>query len=564
MSRLLPNLRLAPVVRPFADLPIEQFEANVERRIQDFDVAQESFDILESQKDILIDQVLPFQSDRQITDEIMNKYSSLIDEAAEAGDYENMLRQVRRYARNFTREVNPLLGRKRQYDEYRRNLLANDKITDRQKNSALARVQQLNNRALSPGESLGSLELITPANFVDINKLLDDRIAGIKASGTEFISTLDDNGNIIRTRIEEITEDDVRRMARDIAGGSVEYQNYLQSETDLGNFDAVSNEFNDAVNFVANKYGFRKVQKFTDRLATGDGADTNDQGPRAATSQFRVPRTFKFDDAGNIIPEDKRAFGELFAEKMMLSEDDTGWDLIKRSAMNPALGLAMLSTTVTDYFFQEAKLTPEQQKVVKDIERGRQRANTAYGRDIPREVYMQSLLADETLPTIELSPDSQKKETQALFDVTTGGGKFTGMKVYSNERGFLDADKLFKKEFDIDIEDLEELSDDEVKNIMTITEISDPNNHGHNSFFPRYKIASRRGKEFIIDDSKNATAEELFGFKMYNLAKQNGSGTTTAIEPDGNNLVEIDYFWDPVYSTWGFTNMRLKNEQKEP
>ena len=561
MSRLLPNLRIAPVIRPFADLPIREFEENVERRIEDFDIARESFDILESQKDILIDQVLPFEGDRQITNEVVNKYTALIDEAAETGDYENMLRQVRRYARDFNKEVTPLLNRKRQYDQYRQDLLKNDKITSRQKSAALARVEQLNNRQLAAGEGLGGLQLITPANFVDITKLLDERIAGVKASGNEFISVPDANGNIIRTRIEEIREDDIRRMAQDIAGGSVEYQNYLQSENELGNLDLATAEFNDAVNFVANKYGCNKTQKFTDRLATGDGDGTEDTGGRAVTGQFKVPRSTKFDDVGNIIPEDKRGFGELFAEKMMLGEDSSGWDLIKKAAGNPNMGLNAFARSVTDYFFQEATLSPEQQKVINTIETGRERAGEWYNRDISREAYMQSILADETLPTVELNPDSQRKETQALFDVTTGGGKFTGMKVYSNEKGFLDADKLFKEEFDIDIEDLEELSDDEVKNIMTITEISDPNNNGHNSFFPRYKIASRQGKEFIIDDSKNATAEELFGFKMYNLAKQNGSGTTTTIEPDGN-LVEIDYFWDPINGTWGFTDIRVKNKDE--
>lgn len=554
MNRLLPNLKIAPLIKPFSGAPIEEFDKTVQQRIDNFDVAAEQFDVLDSQADLLKSQILPFEGDSQVSDLVISKYKDIINQAATAGDYENMVRKVKKNSRDFLTEINPLMQRKQQYDKYVESILGDKDLIGRQKTAAINKVKELNNRKLQPGDQLGDLNLVRPAKFVDAIDLLDKRIQGAKADGGEFIGVPDDFGNVISTKIEELTEKDVARMATDILGGSAEFSSYLASESELGNSDAVQSEIANAVDFVTEKYGFRKTSLDIDKLSNtlGDNNNKIENSIKTTTQQFKVPRKTKFDKTGNLIPEEEKAFGELFFDKIGVKEGDDILTQVDKIAKD----VRPFFESVSEWFFQEPKLSDEQKKLRNNIEKGIAESKNKYGQDISNEAYMKSLLSDENLKTVELSPKRQKEETQAFFDSNTGGGKFTGKKAFSNELGFVDVNNLFTKEFDLDIKDLKELREDEVENILTITGQSDPDNRGNNSFFPRYKIASRKGKEYIIDDSDNATPMEIFNHDLYKLAKENGSGTVRKVYYEDNQVYDIDYYWDPVRNSWGIKEIR--------
>jgi hypothetical protein len=555
MPRLLPDLRLDPVVRPYVGAPIKEFNELVSQRITDFDESAAKDDLLKSQLSSIVDSTNGFDPDVQYAQNLALKFSERLTSRAKAGDYENMGRETSRDVLEFTKEMQPLIARKQEYATYVQDIQDNDKLLGRQKEAAIKATRQLNSNPLKAGQRLGSISTIKPANYVDFGKLLTDRMAGIESDGKTTLIPNDD-GTFTKIKTEEMTSEEVSRIAHSFIMGNPEATDFLTSEQELGNGQMANAEATAAVNAAIDKYAFKDVDvsRQGSRYSTTD-RDFKANAGNARTVAIKSPFTqdINFDEKGNIIKTDKSTtLGKLLETNIDTKIKERKAEYNKRKAEGKFTGkeptdarlsdyLETAPTAVYDYFFNNTeKLSQVEEETKQKIDKGFAAVEET---GISKKQYVESLFKAENFAFQEYTPDDIKKESGAFLNVNTGGGLGRTRNVYDEESGqMMNLQQFYKERLDIDINEPSDLED--LKEGITI--VGESNDSGKNSIFTNFKVGTFREKTFLIDNSENATDQERMNHTLYKAAKENISGTLRMFDPNSKQYYDIDYSWDPT------------------
>jgi len=252
---MIPDLRISPYVSPPQQGPTQEFSNVLDQRIQSFDTNAEISDALGYQADILGQQVAPFEGDRQFAKGIIGNTRKQIEEFAQAGDYENMGRQVKKAGREFAAQTQPLLENKQRYSQYLADLDARYKKGDfgldtytKAKAASVANYKGYN------GDPSSMFSGFDPSKDVNVSDKVDKYLQGWKDSGaTKIIRNSD--GSYIERNWDGASEDEIQAAAQDFLHGDSEYGSYRDTQLTIGNEGRLVGEVANAVTAGMLKYG---------------------------------------------------------------------------------------------------------------------------------------------------------------------------------------------------------------------------------------------------------------------------------------------------------------------
>lgn len=264
----LPDFRINPYVQPYVGSISNEFRQGVQEKIQAYEAAIEQDDVLGYQKDTLLQNVGPFQNDIAFANKLISDTRSSIEERALRGDYENMFREIRRNARNFSAQAQPLLTNKKLYDEYRTQLASMKDVDEVTKNKALQ--YSVNNyKGLDPNNpSTSFFRGYTPAKTINIADALDKFYTGWKADkGSRDVINAD--GTISKMSWEQAQKGNGVKSGAQImqeAGqayikSNPEIGDYANTQLTVGNQDRLGTEINDALNSNLQKHFYSATQQ---------------------------------------------------------------------------------------------------------------------------------------------------------------------------------------------------------------------------------------------------------------------------------------------------------------
>jgi hypothetical protein len=257
----LPNFNINPYVQPYMGGIQKETGELMDQRVQDYDIAAEGYDVLGYQTDTLLQNVAPFEADRLYGQELMGKYRNVIGEAANRGDYEFMVRDVKKAARQFGAETSPLLARRKAFDGYKQTVQDQYQKGDidlDMYNAALNKTVRDNSNVSKEAVQSGSFSGFVPTKKTDLTKYSDDIIKGMESQGLigELISNPD--GTYTIRGGEYRSAKDIEVAVRNALNGSSDVRNYEATLGALGLKDKFEYEKQSAINAVIAKYQFYK------------------------------------------------------------------------------------------------------------------------------------------------------------------------------------------------------------------------------------------------------------------------------------------------------------------
>lgn len=258
----LPNFTISPYVKPYVGNANKEVDELVVQRRQDYDLAAETADVLGYQTDTLKQNINPFEPDALYAGELINKYRGQIDQWAERGDYENLIREVKRSTRQFQQEVSPLLARRKAFDDYRKTVqeqYQKGEIDLEMHNAALNKTKLDNSNVDKATVMSGAFSGFLPSKKVDVSKMLDDAIKGMEAQGKVGKMILDPSTGTYKVVGGEYrSAKDIYNAAMSYLQGSSEFRNYASTLNALGLTDKLNAESLAGLNYVQQKYQFDK------------------------------------------------------------------------------------------------------------------------------------------------------------------------------------------------------------------------------------------------------------------------------------------------------------------
>jgi hypothetical protein len=248
----LPQLRLNPYVQPYTGGLSQEFGQSVDERLKKYEAAQEFEDILGYQTDTLLRNVGPFDNDRSYAQVLMNENRKNIEDRARRGDYENLGREVRKNARNFSASIQPLIINKQRHDTYSNQMkeaLQKGEITRETYSDAL-RYSTENYKGIDPNSPETTyFNGFIPSKDINISKKLDDFYNNWKTDKgardiidptTGLITKIDwevtqkglrdKNGRVIKSGEEIMKDAGLNAISTD-----PEVISYIQSQATIGN-----------------------------------------------------------------------------------------------------------------------------------------------------------------------------------------------------------------------------------------------------------------------------------------------------------------------------------------
>lgn len=227
-------------------------------------------------------------------------------------------------------------------------------------------------------------------------------------------------------------------------------------------------------------------------------------------------------------------------------------ELLAKNTSNPNAGpedrnpIQSLGKAIVGYFSSEnSDLTPTQKKELTSFEYALDRVNSTLpeGQKMTLEQYVGQLGKDMNAPIYTYTDAKKvKNESETFFNPKSGGGSFLTTRVFTPENGNMNttAKEMFERDFNLDFEDPESIK--KFQEGVSVIGVSDPKN----LVFPRAKIGTYGGKTFLIDDSMNATAAEIFTHDLYKNGRMHGSGTIRTVDPETGKPITVKYFFDPT------------------
>lgn len=257
----LPQLVSGPYIKPYVGSIVPEFSDTIDTKLAQYETAREYDDVLASQADLLLDQTAPFEGDRQIATTLIDNARKQIEERANQGNFEDMVRTTKQAARKFGRDIQPIIQNKKIYSDYVASLEDEYKkgnITIEEKQAALNKSVQdykgLNKEDISSSYFRGYN--LSPS--FDSVKFLDDIIKGWQSDKNTMISIPDETGKYITKKVEVASPDEIRKAAQNALLGNNKYRDYFQTRGIIGLGDKVQSEALNAIDLVAEKYGFIK------------------------------------------------------------------------------------------------------------------------------------------------------------------------------------------------------------------------------------------------------------------------------------------------------------------
>lgn len=255
----LPDFRINPYVAPYVGGLNKELGETVDQRVKTYEAAAEFDDVLGYQTDTLRQQIAPFEADSQYAGELMNKYRTGINERADKGDYENMLREVKRNARQFSQEITPLIARKEAFNAYRTKIqdaYQKGDIDTEMYNAAMQKTIADNSNVDRTAVMSGAFSGFQPSKREDISKLLDDAIKGMEQQGYIGKIQVNPDGTYSVQGGKYRKAEDILQAAQQFLLGSSGYKSYATTLGALGLNQKLASETANGLQYVANKYKF--------------------------------------------------------------------------------------------------------------------------------------------------------------------------------------------------------------------------------------------------------------------------------------------------------------------
>lgn len=277
----LPNLTFNPYIKPYVGGIANELGQVVQQKTAQFYQNAEQDDVLGYQADTLKNLIMDNPNDQAYADQILNQTRTELTDRAKRGDYENMFREVKRSARKFSANVAPLLQRKQQYDSYLKSMSEElGKGTwGRDTYNRAIQYSKDNDKGYIPGDSTTlSFRGFQPTKDESaaeiVNKFLGNDFKGSKTVRQFFNPktmtmdklTFEDSaalvpGVYIDKNGEINTKEEGRPITRiELAGrqhlvGDKNFQNYVDTQNQLGNIGRVKGEVDAAIQAEVQKLG---------------------------------------------------------------------------------------------------------------------------------------------------------------------------------------------------------------------------------------------------------------------------------------------------------------------
>lgn len=256
----LPDFRINPYIQPYQGGLSSEVSNALNQRIREYDANQEYSDVLGYQADTLMQNVAPFENDRIFANQLVNKTRENINTWAEQGDYENLGRAIRKEARTFSSQMQPLIENQKRYSDYLKNmdsLYREGKISIDTYNKAKQHAIS-NYKGIDPGNVQGSLfQGFTPSPDISVAKKVDEFLTGWKADGGSRLIP-DGQGAWTEVKWEQAKEKDIIAAAQNYLLGDNEFKGYAQTQGAIGNVGRIDSEVSEAIQAGARKHGYYK------------------------------------------------------------------------------------------------------------------------------------------------------------------------------------------------------------------------------------------------------------------------------------------------------------------
>lgn len=567
------ELSYSPYVSQFVGSPIEEFRNTAQTLRDTYDAATAQEDVLTHALESL--NAADFEGDQAMLNEMRQRYRSIIDQRAQRGDYENLLRAIRKDANKLSAEYAPIQRNMQAYQNYIKSLQDNKDIGEGTRKAALA-FSTHNYKGLDPKNIEGSIfRGYNPAKDVNLVEEADKVIKGWEADGTIGKPTSDgrifysEKNTFVRPEEvyaaamnsllqnpaardyinQEVLFDTYNREDFSMPGREEEFQNLKSKFPDRSDkeiYGALKRDeiLNTASGVIASKYGFsRKDNKWSEdsayKILLNHRLKKQEEEEKEATYTdiFKKGDSVLFDENGKIVKLDKKE--SIFQIMDRLSSSKNGrWNPNQGDAGN-------ILQSVFEYFSDNNKdLSPEQKEEYETLKHAVKKINPGIKEsEIPKAVeeYGTMLSKDLNLP-INLYTNKKKidNENKRFFDESTGGGDFLTRVIIDSNGNKMTAKEYFKEKFSINVdENLKGSKELPLKGMTVIGEIDNKN-----PFTPKGKVGTFRGELFIIDDHFNAGVEDVFAHES-NKARIKGSHTFQAIDPDDGLKKEFTYIYVP-------------------
>lgn len=300
----LPNFTFNPYIspkfaKPFVGGISNEFGQAVQERTRQFHENAEQDDVLGYQADTLRTKIAPFENDQILAGQALDQARSELSDRAKRGDYENMFREVKRSARKFSANVEPLLQNRALYNDYLKNLQeakTKGDIGDATYQGAVNYSVQ-NYKGYDPGNPNSFFKGYTPTKDISIpdkfHKFFGDNfkadtkaydvvnpMTGLKERvsveqndqpvkvGNDFLFYNDQSGTFN-------TEGDGRKIthielaARQYAAGDKDINNYKGTQYKIGNQQGFHGELENAIQSEVEKLGYHINKNELDPLTPG-------------------------------------------------------------------------------------------------------------------------------------------------------------------------------------------------------------------------------------------------------------------------------------------------------
>jgi hypothetical protein len=268
----LPNFNINPYVQPFAGGVSKETGELMDRKIADYDFAAEGYDVLGYQTDTLLQNTLNKEGDQLYARDLMEKYRKEVDAATEQGDYENMGRQVKRLARTFAQEVQPLLENRKRVADWQEGLkkdFENNRIgLDTYQKSIKYSLDNYN--GLDKNNIQGSMfQGFVPGKDYNVADGVNKFLATFKADKTKTFSVPTKDGSYITTNIEtvgklmkngRISYDNMVEAAANYLAANTDFSSYRDTQITIGNSEKLQKELQSAVRAGVEAQGYTQVE----------------------------------------------------------------------------------------------------------------------------------------------------------------------------------------------------------------------------------------------------------------------------------------------------------------
>lgn len=339
--------KFVPIESPY---PAKK-EAQVTRQLKkQYDTARRTDSAAQRMVDNI--ETADFEGDKKLKDAVSKEIKKRIEERAEQGDYENMMRQVREDAATTQGLLKPIREHKKKVQQWSESV---DKVEMNEADKRRWKQMIMDNYKRQQGgldfneDTLevtgGQFSGKVPSKDVNMVKKLDELTTGWKSSGQETIQYVGEDGIYKTIDIEKASEPAIRQAAMTALQNDPDVQAFLEDRSDLEAYSSGSN---------LDRYRVEREVKKTDK----DG-EVVAQGDEPITETTTAAEAL----IGETVSERVNRYKEKFEEQGIDSDkareqakQETYKDLYKKEKMASAAGFVTSKQGFIDIDRNLAKL----------------------------------------------------------------------------------------------------------------------------------------------------------------------------------------------------------------